>query len=101
MKVTKENFEAEVLKSDKKVVVDFYADWCGPCKMLSPILEKIGEERPDIKICKVNVDECSELAAAYGVSSIPMLMLIESGKTLSTTVGYRPEKELLAFIDQT
>ena len=100
MKITGANFENEVLKAEGKVLLDLYADWCGPCKMLSPILEEIGEERSDVKVCKVNVDEEGEIAARFGVSAIPMLVLIEDGETKATTLGYRPKEEVLRFIDE-
>ncbi len=100
MKVTRENFEEEVLKSQQTVLLDLYADWCGPCKMLSPILEEIAREREDLKVCKINVDEEEELAASFGVNSIPMLVLMRDGKVLSTELGYRPKEAILRFIDQ-
>lgn len=99
MKVTKDSFENEVLKSDKTVLVDFYADWCGPCRMLSPILEEIVGERDDLKLCKVNVDEEEELAVKFGVSSIPMLVLFRDGSALRADLGYKPKEAVLRFID--
>ena len=83
MKVTKNNFEEEVLKSEKTVLVDLYADWCGPCRMLAPILEEVETEREDVKVCKINVDEEAEIASSFGVSYIPMLVLIKDGKTVA------------------
>ena len=100
MKVTSENFEKEVLQASGKVLLDLYADWCGPCKMLSPILEEIDGEREDVKVCKVNVDEEAAIAARFGVSAIPMLVLLENGEVLAKTLGYRPKEEVLAFIDE-
>ena len=76
IRLTKENFQAEVMQADKPVLIDFYADWCGPCQMVSPIVDEIASERSDIKVCKVNVDEQMELAQSFGVSSIPTLVVI-------------------------
>ena len=87
VKVTTENFEAEVLNTSGKVIVDFYADWCGPCKMLAPILEKISLEHPESKICKVNVDESTALAQKFGVMSIPTIVVFEDGNAKETSVG--------------
>ena len=92
--VTKENFEAEVLKADKTVLVDFWATWCGPCKMIAPVIEEIANERSDIKICKVNVDEQGELSIKYGVMSIPTLMIFRNGEAVQTAIGYRPKEEI-------
>ena len=80
IKLTKDNFEQEVLKSEKPVLVDFYADWCGPCQMLSPIVDEVAEERDDIKVGKINVDEQMELAQKYGVMTIPTLLVIKNGE---------------------
>ena len=96
--ITKENFEAEVINSDKPVLLDFYADWCGPCRMVGPIISEISEERSDIKVGKINVDEQSELAAKFGVMSIPMLAVIKDGKTVNTAVGARPKEQILDLI---
>lgn len=90
IKITKNNFENEVLKSDKKVLIDFYADWCGPCKMLAPIIDKIADENANIKVCKINVDEEPELAAMFNVMSIPLLVTMENGKVSDSATGYRP-----------
>lgn len=98
MKVTKENFETEVLKSEKTVLLDLYADWCGPCRMLSPVLEEIGKEHEELKICKINVDEEGELAVKFGVTSIPMLILVKNGKAERSALGYRPKEDVLKFI---
>ncbi len=92
--LTKENFENEVLKSDKTVLVDFWATWCGPCKMIAPAIEEIANERSDIKVCKVNVDEQGELSIKYGVMSIPTLMIFRSGEAVQTAIGYRPKEEI-------
>ena len=96
--VTKENFETEVLQSDKKVLIDFWASWCGPCRMVSPIIDEIAEEQDAVKVCKVNVDEQPELAQAFGVMSIPTLAVVEGGKVVEQAVGARPKADILALI---
>ncbi len=92
--ITGENFETEVMQSDKTMLLDFWAEWCGPCRMLSPIVDEIAEERSDIRVGKVNVDEQPGLATAFGVQSIPMLVVMKEGKTVATTVGYQPRSEI-------
>ena len=98
--ITKENFDAEVLRSAQPVLLDFYADWCGPCKMLSPILHELAEEKSGaLKVGKVNVDEQRELAMRFQVSSIPMLVVFKDGKAVAKSVGYRPKSEIAAMVE--
>ena len=100
LKITAANFENEVLRSDKPVLLDFYADWCGPCKMLAPVLHEIAEENADtLRVGKVNVDEQMELAMRFQVSSIPMLVIFKDGKTIAKSVGYRPKSEIAAMVE--
>lgn len=97
--ITKENFEAEVLNSKTTVLLDFWAEWCGPCRMLSPVVEKIAEKyEGTVKVGKVNVDEEPELASSFRVESIPMIVIMKEGKAVNTTVGYRPMEQLEALI---
>ena len=96
--ITNENFETEVLKSDKPVLVDFWAPWCGPCRMVVQIVEEIAEERSDIKVGKVNVDEQPELASQYNVMSIPTLVVIKNGKVVNQSVGAKSKEEILEMI---
>ena len=99
MKITNENFEKEVLQADKTVLADFYADWCGPCKMLSPVLHEIAEENADtVKVVKINVDEQPQLAGRFQVSSIPLLLVFRDGKLITKAVGYRPKSDILEMI---
>lgn len=97
--ITKENFAQEVLQSEKPVLLDFWASWCGPCRMLSPIVDEVAEERSDIKVGKVNVDEQPDLAAQFGVMSIPTLLVFKNGKLVNQTVGARPKSGVLALLD--
>ena len=99
MHITKSNFETEVMQSEKLVLVDFWAAWCGPCQMLLPIMDEVAEETGDVKVCKVNVDEEPELAAQYKVMTIPTLVLIKNGTVLKTTVGVRPKTEILEMLN--
>lgn len=97
--ITKETFEKEVLQSNIPVLLDFWAPWCGPCRMVGPILDEIAEEREDIKVCKVNVDEEPELAGAYDVMTIPTLMVIKDGQILSQSAGARPKAQILELFE--
>lgn len=100
LKITVANFENEVLRSDKPVLLDFYADWCGPCKMLAPVLHEIAEESTGaFKVGKVNVDEQMELAMRFQVSSIPMLVVFKDGKAVAKSVGYRSKAEITAMVE--
>ena len=96
--ITKENFEAEVLHSDKPVLVDFFATWCGPCRMVGPVIEEIAEENDRIKVCKIDVDQEPELAIRYGVNSIPTLFVIDKGEVVSQSLGAKPKNQILAML---
>ena len=96
--ITKENFAQEVLQSEKPVLLDFWASWCGPCRMLSPIVDEVAEERGDVKVGKVNVDEQPELAGEFGVMSIPTLLVFEQGKLVRQAVGARPKASVLELL---
>lgn len=96
--INNENFEQEVLKSEKPVLVDFFATWCGPCKMLSPILDQVAAERSDIKVCKIDVDQQPELAARYNVMSIPTLLVVRDGQVVNQALGALPKQALLDLL---
>jgi len=98
--LTKQNFDQEVLQSDRPVLIDFWASWCMPCKMLSPVVHKLAEEHPEIKVCKVNVDEERELAMKFRVSSIPALFVVKDGRITNTAVGYRSLNDVVALVNQ-
>ncbi len=95
VKLDSVNFQQEILNAESAALVDFYADWCGPCKMVSPIVDEIAEEYSSIKVGKVNVDESPELAVSFGVVSIPTLVVMKDGKELTRIVGYRPKEDIL------
>ena len=96
--ITKENFEELVLRSEKKVLLDFWAPWCGPCRMVVPLVEEIAKERPDIKVGKINVDENPELSRQFGIMSIPTLVVMENGKIINQVIGARPKNAILEML---
>ena len=96
--IDRNNFQSEVLDSDRPVLLDFWASWCGPCRMLSPIVDEVAEERTDVKVGKVNVDEQPELAGQFGVMSIPTLLVFEQGKLVRQAVGARPKASVLDLL---
>ena len=98
LKITSENFEKEVLQSDKPVLIDFYADWCGPCKMLSPVVDEVAKENENIKVVKINVDEAQDIAIKYQVMSIPTLVVIKDGKEVNRSVGVISKSEIISMV---
>ena len=98
--ITNKNFDQEVLASDKPVLVDFWATWCGPCRMLAPVIEEIAESRSDIKVGKVNVDDEGELAVRFGISSIPTVIVFKNGDIAAQAIGYRPRAEIEALLEK-
>ena len=97
IKINKENFE-EIIKGKSIVLLDFYADWCGPCRMVAPIIEEVAQERPDVTVGKINVDDEPELAEAFGVVSIPTLVVLKDGKVTNQSAGARPKAQILALL---
>lgn len=98
IKINNDNFNL-IKNSDKKVLLDFYADWCGPCRMVSPLVDQIADENPQYMVGKINVDEQPELAAQFGVSSIPMLVVLENGNIINKSVGAKPKPQILAMLE--
>ena len=98
IKVNKDNFDAEVLASERTVLVDFYADWCGPCRMVSPIVDQIAQEHPEYKVVKVNVDDDSELAIRFGIMTIPSLFVFKGGQIATQSVGAKTKAQILAML---
>lgn len=96
--ITRDNFEAEVLKSEKPVLVDFFATWCGPCRMVAPVLEEIAEENENIKVVKIDVDQEPGLAQKFGVTSIPLLVVIKDGQVVNQSLGAKPKEQILSMI---
>lgn len=96
--ITRQNFEQEVIQSDRPVLIDFWAPWCGPCRMLSPIIAEIAKEHPEIKVCKVNVDDEIELASAFHVANIPTVIAMRDGKIVNTSIGFRPKEQIVGMI---
>ena len=99
LKITKDNFQTEVLEAKETVLVDFWASWCGPCKMIGPIIDQIADERTDVKVCKVNVDEEPELATKFKVMSIPTLLVFKNGQVVNQSMGAKPKTAILALLD--
>ena len=98
MNITKFNFQQEVLDSHETVLVDFWASWCGPCRMLAPVVDEIAEENPNLKVCKVNIDEQPELASQFQIMSIPTLMVFKDGKVVNQSLGVQPKKKILSML---
>jgi thioredoxin 1 len=99
IELTQENYQKEVVESDKPVLIDFFAVWCGPCKMVSPIVDEIAEERPDIKVCKLDVDKNMDLARSFQVMSIPTLVAMKNGEIINKNVGAMPKADILKMFD--
>lgn len=99
LNITRNNFKTEVMQSDKTVLIDFWAEWCGPCRMMSPIIDEIADEVSDVKVCKVNVDEASDLAEMFGIESIPTLIVIKNGHTVNKSIGLISKEQVLRLIN--
>ncbi|HIW86156.1 MAG TPA: thioredoxin [Candidatus Eubacterium faecipullorum] len=97
--LTRNNFKSEVMSSDKTVLIDFWAEWCGPCRMMSPVIDEIADEVNDVKVCKVNVDEASDLASMFGIESIPTLIVIKNGQTVNKSIGLISKEQVLSLIN--
>lgn len=97
--LTRNNFKSEVMSSDKTVLIDFWAEWCGPCRMMSPVIDEIADEVSDVKVCKVNVDEASDLASMFGIESIPTLIVIKNGQTVNKSIGLISKEQVLNLIN--
>lgn len=97
--INKNNFQKEVLESEKPVLLDFFASWCGPCKMVSPVLDEIAEERPDVKVCKIDIDQEPELVKQYRIVTVPTLMVLERGKIIEQAKGAWPKDKILEMLD--
>ena len=97
--LTRNNFKSEVMSSDKTVLIDFWAEWCGPCRMMSPVVDEIADEVSDVKVCKVNVDEASDLASMFGIESIPTLIVIKNGQTVNKSIGLISKEQVLSLIN--
>ncbi len=96
--ITKENFQAEVMESEKTVLLDFWATWCGPCRMIAPVLEEVAQEREDVKVCKIDVDKEPELAQQFQIMSIPTLIVMEQGRIVNKALGAMPKNSVLALL---
>ncbi len=99
LNITRNNFKTEVMQSDKTVLIDFWAEWCGPCRMMSPIIDEIADEVSNVKVCKVNVDEASDLAEMFGIESIPTLIVIKNGHTVNKSIGLISKEQVLRLIN--
>ena len=98
VELTNETFDSEVLEADRLVIVDFWATWCTPCRMLTPILEELAEEHPEIKVCKINVDEAQDIAERYGIMSLPILVFFENGEIMDESIGLISKEQLLSLL---
>jgi len=97
--LTRNNFKIEVMQSDKTVLIDFWAEWCGPCRMMSPVIDEVAETLSDVKVCKVNVDEASDLASMFGIESIPTLVVIKNGQTVNKSIGLISKEQVLQLLN--